>query len=160
MIRCPVCGATALEGSLYCPECGAPLWEQQASARDEGTSPQTETRLLDACPAQVQLWLEREDATIDLPGAGPWELGRAAKSSPLAAYIRPQDGVSRRHARLYWENGRLFLMDLGSTNGTKINGQRLPPWHPAPVRDGDVVQLGRLRFYVHLIPREAPESNP
>ncbi|NPA06854.1 MAG: FHA domain-containing protein [Chloroflexi bacterium] len=159
MIRCPVCGATALEGSLYCSECGSPLWEQE-QAHDETTSPQTETRLLDACPAQVQLWLERDDVTVDLPGSGPWDLGRAAKSLPLTAYIRPQDGVSRRHARLYWENDRLYLVDLGSTNGTKINGQRLQPWQPVPVRDGDVVQMGRLRFYVHLIPHEATESNP
>ena len=154
MIRCPVCGATALEGSLYCSECGVPLWEQD-EVREESRSPQTETRLLDSCPAQVELWLERDDVTVVLPEPGPWELGRATKDVPmLAEAIRPRDGVSRRHARLYWENGRLYLMDLSSTNGTKVNGQRIPPWHPVPLHDGDVVQLGRFRFHVHLIPRE------
>ena len=31
--------------------------------------------------------------------------------------------VSRRHAMLFWESGRIFVKDLGSTNGTLVNGR-------------------------------------
>ena len=50
--------------------------------------------------------------------------------------------VSRRHCKLYFENGRLLLVDLGSTNGTYMaDGRRLTPGQPIAVRPGD-------RFYL------------
>ncbi len=55
-------------------------------------------------------------------------------------------GVSRRHARLIVQNDHLRIVDLGSTNGTYINGLRLPPHEPVDLRDGDEVYLGRLKL--------------
>jgi hypothetical protein len=49
------------------------------------------------------------------------------------------DTVSRRHAELRAEDGRWLLRDLGSSNGTWVNGRRVVE---AEVRPGDVVQLG------------------
>ena len=56
------------------------------------------------------------------------------------------DTVSRRHAELRLEGGRWLLRDLGSANGTLVNGRRVVE---AEVRPGDVVHLGgaRLRLY-------------
>ncbi|GAB4481242.1 MAG: hypothetical protein Kow0088_23370 [Anaerolineales bacterium] len=48
--------------------------------------------------------------------------------------------VSRKHARLIWQSGAYLLEDLGSTNGTFINGQRL--LGPHVMRPGEVIQLG------------------
>ena len=48
--------------------------------------------------------------------------------------------VSRRHARLTFQGGKFVIEDLGSTNGTFVNGQRLAG--PAVLRPGDVVSLG------------------
>ncbi len=48
--------------------------------------------------------------------------------------------VSRKHARLIWQSGGYILEDLGSTNGTFINGQRL--LGPHVMRPGEVIQLG------------------
>ncbi|MDI6814452.1 MAG: FHA domain-containing protein [Desulfitobacteriaceae bacterium] len=48
--------------------------------------------------------------------------------------------VSRKHARLIWQAGGYLLEDLGSTNGTFINGQRL--LGPHLLRPGEVIQLG------------------
>lgn len=48
--------------------------------------------------------------------------------------------VSRKHARLIWQSGGYLLEDLGSTNGTFINGQRL--LGPHLMRAGEVIQLG------------------
>ncbi|MCZ2127706.1 MAG: FHA domain-containing protein [Anaerolineales bacterium] len=48
--------------------------------------------------------------------------------------------VSRKHARLTFQGGKYVLDDLGSTNGTFVNGQRLTA--PAVLKAGDVVSLG------------------
>ncbi|NWF64129.1 MAG: FHA domain-containing protein [Chloroflexi bacterium] len=48
--------------------------------------------------------------------------------------------VSRKHARLMFQGGKFVLEDLGSTNGTFVNGQRLAG--PVVLKPGDVVSLG------------------
>ena len=48
--------------------------------------------------------------------------------------------VSRKHARLTFQGGKYVLEDLGSTNGTFVNGQRLAG--PVVLKAGDVVSLG------------------
>lgn len=48
--------------------------------------------------------------------------------------------VSRRHARLSFQGGKYVVEDLGSTNGTFVNGQRLSG--PVVLKPGDVVSLG------------------
>lgn len=49
-------------------------------------------------------------------------------------------GVSGRHARIAFHAGAFEIADLGSTNGTYVNGRRLS--HPHRMRDGDKIQLG------------------
>lgn len=48
--------------------------------------------------------------------------------------------VSRKHARLFVQGGNMILEDLGSTNGTSVNGQRLTG--PYVLRAGEIVTLG------------------
>lgn len=48
--------------------------------------------------------------------------------------------VSRRHARLFMEGDNVFVEDLGSTNGTFLNGERISS--PQQLRAGDVITLG------------------
>ncbi len=54
--------------------------------------------------------------------------------------------VSRRHAQLMRQNGELTVQDLGSTNGTFVNGIRISA--PTPLRVGDTVQFGMATFRV------------
>jgi pSer/pThr/pTyr-binding forkhead associated (FHA) protein len=54
--------------------------------------------------------------------------------------------VSRWHASLQRASGGWLISDLGSTNGTRINGWRVSK--PMPVRPGDLVSFGRLTFVV------------
>lgn len=59
--------------------------------------------------------------------------------------------VSRRHAKVYRNNGTYFIEDLGSTNGTYVNrGRRLLPGSPQVLADGDEVIVGKtfLRFRI------------
>lgn len=48
--------------------------------------------------------------------------------------------VSRKHARMMFQGGKYVLEDLGSTNGTFVNGQRLAG--PVVLKPGDVISLG------------------
>lgn len=48
--------------------------------------------------------------------------------------------VSRRHARFFMQNGSVMVEDLGSTNGTFLNGERISS--PQQLRAGDVITLG------------------
>ena len=50
--------------------------------------------------------------------------------------------VSREHARLVCDEGRWYVEDRGSFNGTLLNGQRVPPGARLPLRHADRLQLG------------------
>lgn len=50
--------------------------------------------------------------------------------------------VSRRHAQFENRSGTMFVTDLGSANGSFVNGQRLAPSTPTPLKSGDSVKLG------------------
>ncbi len=58
--------------------------------------------------------------------------------------------ISRRHSRIYIQNGSYVLEDLGSTNGTSVNGQRLIG--PYSMRNGEVITLGeRITFVFEAV---------
>ncbi|GIL24836.1 hypothetical protein NUM_00910 [Actinocatenispora comari] len=64
------------------------------------------------------------------------------------AQLRLADvGISRRHARLDFDGTRVVLTDLGSTNGTVVNGQRISA---VALRPGDVIQFGTTSLTFHV----------
>ncbi|KIG03811.1 FHA domain-containing protein [Caballeronia concitans] len=69
----------------------------------------------------------------------------------------PPDAVaqlSRRHARIFIEHGHVYIADLGSKNGTAVNGTPVRDV-PARVRDGDEISFGnRLAYRVQFAPRK------
>jgi predicted component of type VI protein secretion system len=71
-------------------------------------------------------------------------------------WIIPSGAVSRRHARLVRQGRQVTIEDLGSSNGTIVNGERLTA--PRELRDQDRVQLGavEIRF---VIPPEEPSAD-
>ncbi len=70
---------------------------------------------------------------------GRLTLGRA----PSCELVFADDTVSRRHAGLRLRDGRWFIADLGSSNGTWVNGRRV---YDAEVRAGDEIRLGSAVF--------------
>ncbi|MBM4079417.1 MAG: FHA domain-containing protein [Planctomycetes bacterium] len=64
----------------------------------------------------------------------------------------PDTNASRKHAKLTKRDDGYFVEDLGSRNGTKVNGQKIK--EARKVVDGDEVQIGRVR----LLFRDAPEG--
>lgn len=69
----------------------------------------------------------------------------------LADYEAAQMGVSRLHASLEVVNRILMVADLGSANGTFLNGRRLTPGQLCAVSDGDQLRLGKLLLYVFYV---------
>ena len=68
--------------------------------------------------------------------------------SPFAALT---NGVSREHALIHREDGTLYIEDLDSTNGTRINGFQLKPHYRYRLRDGDELEFGRLRAVLRFV---------
>lgn len=64
----------------------------------------------------------------------------------LSPYDGFQTGVSRKHAVILVREERLFLKDLNSTNGTRLNGLICEPDKEYRLRHGDEIMLGRLRL--------------
>ncbi len=75
------------------------------------------------------------------------------------AHLRPSsDLISRRHCALRINNGKLIIEDLGSRNGTYVNGEKLTGPHVA--KSGDLLRVGRLQFNVLLDPVKSGAKRP
>ncbi|RLP75207.1 DUF2662 domain-containing protein [Mycetocola tolaasinivorans] len=62
-------------------------------------------------------------------------------------------GTSRRHVEILWDGSRAQVHDLGSTNGSELNGQRVTQ---ALLEDGAVIQIGRTQITYRLLAQSAP----
>lgn len=152
---CPHCGYDNYEGVVYCERCGVALVAVPISTRKledtefgkGGTDRLGSDRVLilqignDETPILVQI---RNEVI----------LGRLSQVDDTCTYLNlvpygaEDAGVSRRHARLLRDEDLLYVMDLNSTNGTRLNGEVLPASVEQRLRDGDELTLGRLKVSV------------
>lgn len=65
--------------------------------------------------------------------------------------------VSRRHARISWQSGNYFVEDVGSTNGTFLNGVQITG--AQPLRSGDAISIGQTSL-VFQTKAEATQAQP
>jgi len=84
----------------------------------------------------------RELKGLRLPVAGPVTIGR----SPGSDIVIADDYISSAHARIVPSGERIVLEDLGSTNGTVVNGRRITT--PVTLAPGDEIDLGTVRLKV------------
>lgn len=68
----------------------------------------------------------------------------------LTAYAGYRMGVSRRHAAIRLQDRHLNVSDLGSSNGTFLNGTRLNAHRPYQLRDGDEIRVGQMVLRVYF----------
>ena len=68
----------------------------------------------------------------------------------------PASAVSRRHAKLMLEGGNYMLEDLGSSNGTFLNGEKLT--ERRPLKSGDKIRLGQIINLVYHAPATEPDK--
>lgn len=77
-----------------------------------------------------------------IPVNGPVVIGR----SPGADIVIGDDFVSGRHARVFPSGAEVIIEDLGSTNGTLVNGVRISG--PTRLTAGDLIDVGSVRLKV------------
>jgi len=102
----------------------------------------------------ARLLVEADNQEFDLSGKDNIVIGREDPASniypdiDLTPHGGEEGGVSRKHARIFVQNGQYMVEDQDSTNFTFVNRQRLAARTPTPLNDNDEVRLGRvlLRF--------------
>ncbi|HBY94737.1 MAG TPA: ABC transporter ATP-binding protein [Chloroflexi bacterium] len=99
----------------------------------------------------VSLTYKTSADTVEMPGA-PQHLDLRGRTT-LTIGRDPQNDValnhpaiSRNHARLTQRGGAVVIEDLDSSNGTFVNGERLVVGQPRPLRPGDTIRVGPVKF--------------
>jgi hypothetical protein len=69
----------------------------------------------------------------------------------LTALGGAENGVSRKHVMLMQHGIRILILDLGSTNGTRINNKVLRTGNVYELKDNDELQLGKLKLSVTFV---------
>ncbi len=105
-------------------------------------------------PALLKVEISSGARTVEKEIQGEALIGRpdAARGVFPQIDLRLDDAVSRRHARIYEKEGRFYLMDLNSTNGTRYNQQFLDPETPVPLLVGDQIEVGETVIRVLASP--------
>jgi hypothetical protein len=170
VIQCPVCRTRHVANTVYCAECGAYLLGKEnletdpielAQIRWQGKADDVQFQdvdLPDTGPLTIRLLIGKDTRKRELEIAlvRPIRLGRSDPTQNIFPEVDLTDdlaieyGVSREHVRIYREGDVTLIEDLGSTNGTLLNGERLAPYMPEPLRHGDQLQLGTLLIEVGL----------
>ena len=78
----------------------------------------------------------------------------------LSPYGAEYMGVSRRHMSFRPSVSNLYVIDLGSTNGTLRNGRSIGVNTPYSLADGDILTLGNLNIRAHIIGRPFLQTTP
>lgn len=103
----------------------------------------------------VLLHTDAGDRQLSLVGSSCWTVGRSDDNN----LVLPDRWISRNHAMIQMmETGEFYLIDLGSRNGSFVNGRRVSV--PVTLRDGDLLTFGQteMRFYCPGN-REIPAAN-
>jgi len=147
---CPSCGALNPAGEAFCSNCGSMLGAPAPAA----TAAPAAAPAAPATPLTARLIVEADNQEFDLSGKDNIVIGREDAVSniypdvDLTPHGGEEGGVSRLHARIFYDNGQYMLEDENSTNFTFLNRQKLAGKTPTPLHDNDEVRLGRvlLRF--------------
>jgi DNA-binding NtrC family response regulator len=92
-------------------------------------------------------------------GQAPLVIGRGDSTTVTGRRIFLQDTrVSREHAQIYLQAKGAMVEDLGSKNGTDVNGHRLQPRAPHALSDGDVLRVGDSFLLLRHEPGTIPDA--
>jgi hypothetical protein len=153
-----------MTGALFCAECGAQLVGRDtlitqtiateslrsASTRNTGEISQP----VEGDNAWANLHLLDTGQVLPLSSRNEFTMGRISEGQPimpdidLSPYQAYAAGVSRLHAVIRNVGNTIVFMDLGSANGTFLNGNRLTPNTEQTLRHGDILALGKMRIQV------------
>lgn len=180
---CPNCHHRNRLGVVFCENCGASLIgnsPMRTKTLGNGAAPEAEA--IESAAASIissvgsDIFAEGSLLKIDIEGGSepillkPRQetiLGRrdpatgAMPDVDLTPFAGYRMGVSRRHAAIRPAEGdRLDVWDLGSSNGTFLNGTRLGAHRPYKLRDGDEIRLGQMVMKITFQPPAAKPVTP
>jgi pSer/pThr/pTyr-binding forkhead associated (FHA) protein len=167
-MRCTVCPITHVPNSIFCDECGSYLLQGKELSTDpidirqlkwlgDAEHPRaSDTNLPDIRPPTIRLRIgprvgrSNQARELQISLTKPIRLGRTDPMHDvfpevdLTQDLGREHGVSRLHICIFRQGNTVKVEDLGSTNGTLLNGERLDPYMPETLSDGDQFQLGEL----------------
>lgn len=160
MITCPYCREHIPDDCWYCDQCGHELmFCPECKAPKKGTS----------CPACGETLVNAElfyttqtnnsntldkasgKGTLYLNGMGihqeliQGEFGRIGGAYPNFSELQY---ISRKHGKFEFMDGKWYVMDLGSTNGTQLNGKPLVPNKFYHISSGDKITIAKHNHFV------------
>lgn len=166
MIICANCQHENPAGAMFCAECGAQLDGIDTlitqAITDEQIAEELKKKPTQPEPAStpinswISLHLMDSGKILPLASRNEFTLGRLSEGQPimpdidLTPYQAYASGVSRLHAVVKRDANRVMVMDLGSSNGTYLNGRRINPHVEESLSHGDIVALGKLKIQVLL----------
>ena len=164
MIVCSTCKHANMAGAMFCAECGAQLVGKDSLITQTITTDNFKRANLNASGDAYQpfdgsdawgsIHLLDTGQVLPLSSRSEFTMGRISEGQPimpdidLSPYQAYAAGVSRLHAIIKRDGERLIFMDLGSANGTYVNGKRLNPNVEQLIHHGDIVALGKMKLQV------------
>lgn len=132
-------------------------WEPKEYISLPTGCPDAQTPLVQPPWRVVMVSFDLAHPVIGLDVYGDVVIGRSANDTHPDLDLTPYDGlgygVSRQHALLHPADDRLFITDLNSINGTRVNTTWLTPFEPYVLHKNDLVAFGGLLFQFRIIGR-------
>jgi hypothetical protein len=169
MIKCSFCDSTYVENTVFCSECGTSLLQNNSTLRTNQLHTNEigwvgEAKLKEPVAVKdptaiktsvMRLSIGEGRRLLEIPLQKTIHIGRVDSVSEIFPEVDVSDapeakGVSRRHVRVFRQTKWVVIEDLGSVNGTYLNGKRLDPYIPEQLSSGDIIQLGKLLIEVTL----------
>ena len=158
---CYNCGQPYRPGELICPNCNARFTKgvdtRQIDLKDVPVAPvpprgdafvtSPKPIVLHIEGQRISLPADFDDLIIGRASAVPSDPQPDIDLGPFDAEVQ---GVSRRHIRLTRKNYLTYIIDLGSSNGTWLNGKRMSGPAERLLRNGDELRLGKLTISVRF----------
>ncbi len=165
-VICPNCGTLGSALTIHCKKCGFNLRNVKSAEQTLLVSEESQDTPKEAPArrayfpknAHLHFYAEQTDKHLDihfekdnylvLGRGGPEPNVTRVDLAPLGAATL---GVSRRHVRLIRMPAILIVEDLGTLNGTYINGEKLPSGHAYVLCQGDTLRLGGLSLKISFV---------
>ncbi len=157
LIRCHRCGRELEESLSFCPYCGAPTQEESRKLRYIDEDDEQETTVLQISKEQLRalggaLEVEHPLAFVEVRGPAGGIIQKVPLTDRTFGIGRGSDQdirvvdrtVSRCHAEIYYQEGQFYVRDIGSANGTLLNGEPLEG-------EAQLIDQGRIGIGKHTL---------
>lgn len=159
-MKCSDCGYENRAGVLVCENCGSDIYDilvGEVATKKLKRDVTRDLRLTEPPSSRpLMLYVSDGSTPLSIERLNNLVIGRVDPETnntvdiDLTPYNAQNAGVSRKHATLDARQQPPTITDLGSYNGTFVNGERLKVKKPKEIHSGDEIQLGRLKMRLYF----------